>query len=185
MTNAENDPNEKFNAFQDSLLNVINKHVPFKKISRKVHRLRTKPWITTGILKSISILINGMLTTDQKIIANCFNEYFTTVAQKLVDKMKPAKKHFRDYLKIPNPRSFFIQPITPQEINDLIANLDETKANDSYDIPAKLIKLARHTISLPFSLIANSSFENGIFPGKLKFCKGNSNTQGQIKTRAY
>ena len=27
MTNAENDPDEKFNIFQDSLLNIINKHV--------------------------------------------------------------------------------------------------------------------------------------------------------------
>ena len=57
------------------------------------------------------------------------------------------------------------------EINDLIAHLDETKTNDSYDIPVKLIKLARHTISLSVSLIANSSFENGIFPQKLKFAK--------------
>ena len=219
-----------------------------------MHKLRTKPWITAGILKSISIknryyskflktkdstwykkykgyrdllnhlirkskkryyvsyfdkfknnskkvwsgindiiqkqkkrsqefclLINGKLTIDQKIIANCFNEYFTTVAQKLIDKMKPAKKHFRDYLKIPNPRSFFIQPITPQEINDLIANLDETKANDSHDIPVKLIKLARHTISLPFSLVANSSFENGIFPGKLKFAKVTPIHKGKSK----
>ena len=125
--------------------------------------------------------INGKLTTNKKIIANCFNEYFTTVAQKLVDKMKPATKHCRDYLKTPNTKSFFIQPITPQEINDLIANIDETKANDSYDIPVKLVKLARHTISLPFSLIANSSFQNGIFPGKLKIAKVTPIHKGKSK----
>ena len=95
--------------------------------------------------------------------------------------MKPATKHYRDYLKTTNTKSFFIQPITPQEINDLIANLDETKANDSYDIPVKLVKLARHTISLPFSLIANSSFQNGIFPGKLKFAKVTPIHKGKSK----
>ena len=76
--------------------------------------------------------------------------------------MKSAKK-FRHFLKTLNPRNFFIQPTTSQEINDLIANLDEAKANDLYVIPVKLIKLARHTISFPVCSIANSSFENGVF----------------------
>ena len=57
----------------------------------------------------------------------------------MVDKMKPATKHYRDYLKTPNTKSFFIQLITPQEFNDLIANSDEAKANDSYDIQVKLV----------------------------------------------
>ena len=70
-----------------------------------------------------------------------------------------------------NPESIFLDPVTPKEVNDIIANLDESKANDSYDIPIKLIKLVRHTLSKPFSIIANSSFTEGIFPDKLKFAK--------------
>ena len=45
----------------------------------------------------------------------------------------------------------------------------------------KLVKLARHTISLPVSLIANSSFQNGIFPGKLKFAKVTPKHKGKSK----
>ena len=93
--------------------------------------------------------------------------------------MKPPTKKFKDYHQ--NPRSFFIQPVTPQEINDLVANLDETKVNDSYDLPVKLIKLVRYTISLSFSLIANSTFEKGIFPEKLKFAKVTSTHKGKSK----
>ena len=50
-------------------------------------------------------------------------------------------------------------------------NLDENKANDSYDIAPKLIKMIRMNISKPFALIANCSFSLGVFPDKLKFAK--------------
>ena len=85
--------------------------------------------------------------------------------------MKPSSVHFSNYMHINYPDSIFLDPVTPEEVNDIIANLDETKANDSYDIPPKLIKLVRHTLSKPFSIIANSSFSEGVFPDKLKFAK--------------
>ena len=53
-------------------------------------------------------------------------------------------------------------------MNDTIANLSVNKANDSYDIPPKLMKMVRMTISKPFALKANSSFSLGIFPKKVK-----------------
>ena len=89
---------------------------------------------------AISLNINAKLTSDNKIVADSFNRYFTTVVQKLIDKLEPKTKHFRDYLIDHNPNSFFLHPLTPEEANDIIANLDENKANDSYDIAPKLIK---------------------------------------------
>ena len=71
-----------------------------------------------------------------------------------------------------NPESIFLEPVTPEEVNDMIANLDESYANDPHhDIPIKLINLVRHTLSKPFSISANSSFTEGVFPDKLKFAK--------------
>ena len=46
---------EKFKNFQNSILYTINEHAPFKKVTKRQAKLRRKPWITTGILKSISI----------------------------------------------------------------------------------------------------------------------------------
>ena len=66
---------------------------------------------------------------------------------------------------------FALVKVIDEEVNDIIAKLDENKANDSYDIPPKLIKLVRHTLSKPFSIIAHSSFTEGVFPEKLKFAK--------------
>ena len=129
----------------------------------------------------LSLSINGKTTSDNKTVANPFNQYFATVAQILIEKLGPSTKHFKDYLKNPNPGSFFLDLVTPEEVNDIIANLDESKANDSYNIPPKLIKMVRMTILKPFALIANSSFSLGVFPDKLKFAKVTPIHKGKCK----
>ena len=79
----------------------------------------------------ISLNINGKVESDNITVASSFNKYFTTVAQKLIDKLGPSRKHFKDSLTNPNPDSFFLDPVTPEEVNDIIANLDKSKSNDS------------------------------------------------------
>ena len=192
----------------------MQKHAPLKPVSRKLFKQRLKPWITKGILKSISIKnkhykkflntkkpiwyqkykyyrdlinhlirkskksyyasyfekfqnnprklwcgvkeiintqksernngislnINGKVKSNNKTVADSFNQYFTTVAQKLIETLSPSSKNFKDCLTNQNPNSFFLDPVTPEEVNDIIENLNESKANDSYDIPPKLIK---------------------------------------------
>ena len=48
-----NDPNYSFNNFELSINNVIDKHMPLKKMSKKGLKFLNKPWITLGIRKSI------------------------------------------------------------------------------------------------------------------------------------
>ena len=88
------------------------------------------------------LLINGKFTSDGKMVANSFNQYFTTVAQKLLDKMKLSTKDVKDFLVNSNFNSFFLGPVTSEEVNDIIATLDESKSNDSYTVPTMLIKVA-------------------------------------------
>ena len=111
-----------------------------------------------------NLLINGKFTSDSKIVANSFNRYFTSVAQKVVEKLKPS-------IKDSNMNSIFLQPVSPPEVNNITANLDESKSNYSYNVPTKLIKLVRYTFSEPFSTRANSSFSEGNFLDKVKFAK--------------
>ena len=44
----------KYTAFQDSILQIRNKHAPLKMLSRKQVKQQVKPWDTPGIVKSIS-----------------------------------------------------------------------------------------------------------------------------------
>ena len=47
------DANLSFEIFHNKYNKILNKHVPLKKVTKKDLKLKTKPWITTGILKSI------------------------------------------------------------------------------------------------------------------------------------
>ena len=47
------DTNKKFELFTQGLKIILDKHAPLKKLSRKESRLKSKPWITVGIQKSI------------------------------------------------------------------------------------------------------------------------------------
>jgi len=45
--------NESFDNFLNDLSSLIDKHVPLERISRRQQKLSQKPWLTSGILKSI------------------------------------------------------------------------------------------------------------------------------------
>ena len=48
-----NNVNQIFHVYHDKLLLIINKHAPYKTLSKKETELKSKPWITKSILKSI------------------------------------------------------------------------------------------------------------------------------------
>ena len=43
--------NEKFNCFYDKLSNLVDTHVPSKRLTPKEIKLRSKPWINLKIIK--------------------------------------------------------------------------------------------------------------------------------------
>ena len=51
---AESDVNLFFESFHSTINEIIDRHVPLKKLSKKESRLDVKPWITKGILASIA-----------------------------------------------------------------------------------------------------------------------------------
>ena len=106
--------------------------------------------------------------TDQKRVANKFNEFFTSVAQKLVERMGKSNRTINDYLLNPIKNTIFLKPADAAEISNLILQLDESRATDVYGIPVKLIKSVQYTISEPLSMIFNQCFVSGTFPKKLK-----------------
>ena len=75
------------------------------------------------------------------------------------------------YLNSRIPNSFLISPTNPQEISDLINSLDDSKASGPCSVPIQMLKLARHKLSIPLNDICNTSFNDGIFPEKIKVAK--------------
>ena len=47
--------NDMYNAFHDKYVEIIDKNAPYKTLSKKESKLKSKPWITKSILQSIKI----------------------------------------------------------------------------------------------------------------------------------
>ena len=63
-----------------------------------------------------SLIINNETVTDKKVIANTFNDFFTSIAGNLANNIIPSKNIFSDYLQNPNEKSFFIRPATVSDV---------------------------------------------------------------------
>ena len=48
-----NDANHSFDRFYNTLIRIIDKHIPLRKVTKKEYKQRLKPWITNVILKKM------------------------------------------------------------------------------------------------------------------------------------
>ena len=114
---------------------------------------------------------NEVPTSDLKEISNILNKYFATAGSKLASKIPQTITTFFDYLDPPFNRTFFFDPIIPEDINLEISILQDNKTHGLYSSPVRLLKLAKGVISVPLATIFNQSICSGIFPSKLKCAK--------------
>ena len=111
---------------------------------------------------------NGIIITDQKQVANQFNNYSVIVAEKLTKKIGQTNKRYQDYLKNPNELIMYLTEIEPDEIKTQIENLNSKKAGDIFGVSANFLKFAGDNIIQPLTFLFNESIRNGIVPEKLK-----------------
>ena len=137
-----------------------------KKILSKINHIIHKRKTSTN---AMCLNVDGTIISDPFEVGNKFNTFYTTVPQKLVDQMKQPKNKYIDYLKNPTNNSCYLNPTTPNEIEQLIQKLDCSKSSDIFDISIKIVKLSSAYISPILSNIFNKSFLDGIFPQKLKY----------------
>ena len=141
--------------------NAKNAKKTWKQISTIVNKTKTSNIITC-------IETNDMqFETDPLKIGNKFNEYFSTIAQKLVDQIKTQKK-FEEFLDKPNEKSFFMIRTDKNEIERIIAALDSNKASDIYGMSVDVLKILSPHISQILSEIFNESLSTGIFSDHMK-----------------
>ena len=115
---------------------------------------------------------NGSSITDPNKIANCFNEYFVNVGAQIDKKIPTSMKKYSDYLSnIRVNRSFFLKPVTYQEVNNIITSLDNNKSLGPNSLPVYIIKLCDQFFTDCIQKITNISFSTGIFPNLCKVAK--------------
>ena len=74
-------------------------------------------------------------------------------------------------LLIMQMHSIFLKETTPHEISIIIANFDQNKSSDIYEISPKIIKQAGPALSNLLTIIFNKSIKEGIFPDASKVSK--------------
>ena len=106
---------------------------------------------------------------DPSKIANSLNEYFVNIGPKLAKNItNNPDKTFDKYLTNNCKDSMFLDPITENEVESEIANMNNNKSPGHDDICSRIIKTTSKEISKPLTHIFNLTFEMGIIPDKLK-----------------
>ena len=86
---------------------------------------------------STSIIHEGNFIADPLSIANVFNDFFSTVAQKVQSKIKFSRKSFSDFLPPNIHESIILSQITEDEISKIISSLNSSKSTGPNSIPTK------------------------------------------------
>ena len=190
--------------FMNKYCSILEKHAPLKKLTKKEIKRKQKPWITQGLIKSISkkralfvkikklqtknrntdevfklykiynntinklkrkckrdfyqdyfnknssnskkiwqginrLLNRGKrnqgtifleedgLISDPLKVANKFNDFYCSVADKLCEKIPKVNNKFQEYLKNPNKNKLTLKETTPDEVVKIISDLDGKK----------------------------------------------------------
>ena len=118
-------------------------------------------------VKSKNVVIKENDTIlDQKDVPYKFNNFFTSIPNKLVNKITPVNVNATSFLRNRIFNSFFISPIVNKDIESAIKNLKS--CNGVYTISTLVLNETRSVISDPLSYIYNLCTNQGYFPEELK-----------------
>ena len=146
------------NYFQDNRLNLFKTWEGIRDIIK----------ITKKSKNNInSIQVNGRDITDPAIIANEFNNHFTTIAKEIEAKLIAPNLHFSNYLSEPVEETLTFRATNELEVTSIINSLNARKAFGPASIPTNFLKLFKNELSKPISLLANISIDI-MFPNILK-----------------
>jgi hypothetical protein len=122
-------------------------------------------------IRNAQLLINNQLTTDHKVIAEHFNNYFVNIGRNLSKNIPHSDIDPLHYLNDLNIRdSLFFRATDTEELSRIILDLKDSSCG--YDeISAKMIKNTFLNFLTPLVHIINLSLTQGVFPQELKLAK--------------
>ena len=101
-------------------------------------------------------------------MADCFNDFFANIADKIVENIPPTAANFSDYIPSYQHGDFEFKSIDNDKVLEIIKGLETKSTLDINGYNTFLIKRAATKILKPLSHIINLSLSNGIFPDSLK-----------------
>ena len=118
------------------------------------------------------------MCSDNDLIANTFNEYFTQIGPHLAGNIYVANKiSYLSYLCNPCEVEFNFTRTTPEEIMEIISKMKPKSSSGLDNISRRHMKDISYIIAIPLTLLINQPLQSCISPDKLKYCQNGSNTQ--------
>ena len=174
---------DKYKEFRKYLKHLINsaKKLYYSDKFDKAYGDTKKTWKIINELRGkenskirSTFQINGTLIKDRRIIANEFNDYFTSIAKNMNEALKTSTfdgipiqdiPKFNTYLDSTVSDSIFLNECTFEEIVAIIKELNNNKVSD---ISVKVLKSCYKMISPYLIRFYNKFMNDGIFPNILK-----------------
>ena len=116
-----------------------------------------------------TLTYKNKIFTDDADIANTFNQYFTSVAEKYINKEKilsPNLQKLEHFISEKSPKGniFNIPYITQDFVYKYLTNLDNNKATGIDNISSMIVKISAPVITKQLTDIRNHSIRNSSFP---------------------
>ena len=154
----------------------------FKDYFEKNRKKTTEIWKGIKSLVNIKCLYNSSyklldannnLISNQKQMANIFNNYFVNIGLDIEKKISKVKSgNINDYINNINcDKTLFLVPVVSHEIAKVIDSLDINKSTGPNSIPVFIIKILKPFFSDWLAKLINLSFETSVFPDILKVAK--------------
>lgn len=115
----------------------------------------------TGRQRKNELPIEG----DPINLANSFNNHLVSMAPDLISKLENVPFNCK---VLDNTQSMFLKALSPEDILEVTATLQNKFSHGDDEIPTGIIKYCINEIKEVLSYIINNSFKYGIFPDQLK-----------------
>lgn len=122
------------------------------------------------IKDNITLRLENKNIMCPKLVANTFNKYFASVGScQSSETSDDDQSSYR--VLTPSINSLFLQPVTEQEISDIIRKLPNKHSFGVDDIPTSLVKICVNELTGILTYLINQSFNENTFPDRLKIAK--------------
>ena len=117
------------------------------------------------------LILGQRVVVDKQEISNSMNEHFCNIGNKLQSGIPDYGHKYRDYMPQRINNSFYLQPITTDDILLEIKRLKHNKSPGHDLIGSKVVKLCPEIFAMNLAKIYNWGIENGKYPDDLKIAK--------------
>ena len=114
------------------------------------------------------IVNNGQTFTNAQGIANSMNQHFCEIGKKLQEQIRDTGDAYKRYQPQTVTQTFYLTPVTPEELSREIQKLNPPKAAGYDDIGPKVLKLCPDIFAANLTTIFNDAIVRAKYPTLLK-----------------